>query len=96
MPPRKNRTRVGESRHVVGYAGDRKCVYGKDDYNGKVSYTHGMTRRDAERYLRKKLGSHDVDRLIFELVPVAVMKARCDRFTELPRPKRRGKEGNGK
>jgi hypothetical protein len=63
---------------VVGYKGDRQCVYGPDrdrPINSDVAWCDRMTLFTARRRLAK-MSSLDSDRVIYRLVPYEVVKGK--------------------
>ena len=58
-------------RFVVGFAGVRDYVYGKDVDFGYNAIP--MTRRQTEKHI-KDLGSDGIDRIIFKLVEIKRIK----------------------
>lgn len=64
-------------KYLVGFIGDKQCVYGKDVKDSRftndiASYTKPMTIRQAVRQLKTLTGT----KTIYELKPVSTTKAR--------------------
>lgn len=71
-------------KYLVGFIGDRQCVYGKDKKDSRfanpvASYTQPMTIRQAVRQLKILTGR----KTIYELKPISTTKARV--LTKMPK-----------
>ena len=74
----KKENNMGKERYLIGYKGDRQCVFGLG-YDGRK--INDLKRADtfsslknAEKSVKKNLYSKKATKIIYKLIPVKIIK----------------------